>query len=77
MIDKNSYIPFSRRNGIISLPEKETVKDFPDYILAAIHNQSYDFFENVLHDLYMNHAEDFYAIKNIYGVIISIEICKN
>ncbi len=63
MIDKNSYIPFSRRNGIISLPEKETVKDFPNYILAAIRNQSYDFFENVLHDLYMNHAEDFYAIK--------------
>lgn len=63
MIDKNSYIPFSRRNGIISLPEKETVKDFTNYILAAIRNQSYDFFENVLHDLYMNHAEDFYAIK--------------
>ncbi len=63
MIDKNSYIPFSRRNGIISLPEKETVKDFPDYILAAIRNQSYDFFENVLHGLYLNHAEDLYAIK--------------
>lgn len=63
MIDKNTYIPFSRRNGIISLPEKETVKGFPDYILAAIRNQSYDFFENVLHGLYMNHVKDFYAIK--------------
>lgn len=63
MIDKNSYIPFSRRNGITSLPEKETVKDFPNYILAAIRNQSYEFFKNVLHDLYMNHVEDFIAIK--------------
>lgn len=63
MIDKNTYIPFSRRNGIISLPEKETVKDFPDYILAAIRNQSYDFFENILHGLYMNHVTDFHAIK--------------
>ena len=41
MIDKNSYISFSRRNGIISLPEKETVKAFPNHILAAIRNQSY------------------------------------
>lgn len=63
MIDNNSYIPFSRRNGITSLPEKETVKDFPNYILAAIRNQSYEFFKNVLHDLYMNHVEDFIAIK--------------
>ncbi|WP_300915780.1 AbiJ-NTD4 domain-containing protein [Bacteroides acidifaciens] len=63
MIDKNTYIPFSRRNGIISLPEKETVKDFPDYILAAIRNQSYGFFENVLHGLYINHVTDFHAIK--------------
>lgn len=63
MIDKNTYIPFSRRNGIISLPEKETVKGFPDYILAAIRNQSYDFFRNVLHGLYMYHAMDFHTIK--------------
>ena len=63
MIDKNTYIPFSRRNGIISLPEKDTVIDFPNYILAAIRNQSYEFFKNVLHGLYMNHFEDFIAIK--------------
>lgn len=63
MIDKNSYVPFSIRNGIISLPEKETVKTFPNHILAAIRNQSYDFFEDVLHGLYMNHADDFHYIK--------------
>ena len=63
MIDKNSYISFSRRNGIISLPEKETVKAFPNHILAAIRNQSYGFFGGVLHDLYMNHVEDFHNIK--------------
>lgn len=63
MIDKNSYISFSRRNGIISLPEKDTVKDFPNYVLAAIRNQSYDFFDNVLYGLYMYHVKDFYAIK--------------
>ncbi|MDE6019014.1 MAG: hypothetical protein K2G85_09415 [Muribaculaceae bacterium] len=63
MIDKNSYISFSRRNGIVSLPEMETVKAFPNHILAAIRNQSYGFFEGVLHDLYMNHSEDFHNIK--------------
>jgi len=63
MVDKNTYASFAMRNNIISLPEKETVRDFPNYILAAIRNQSYDFFEDVLHNLYMNHAEDFYAMK--------------